>query len=273
MTHKALIALLLLGVALALRTTPAFADPTPGNGFDVVRYDLALTPDIKNRTVAGRETITLRVTGDGIQRLSFSGNALNIDSATVGGVAVVSNLHGGALNFDLSRPLARGRIAKLEVSYHGRPARGFACSATMLYTSYFACDWMVCLQNQFGDKAAFSLDLRVPAGMDTLSVGRRIAKRPGPDGSEIHSWKAPRPYSPYLFGFAVGRFARTSERIGSARLSYLSDVADAADLKRRFAATGEMVRFLADKAGVSLPVAEYSQLLVKGDEAQDVVAP
>ena len=93
-------------------------------------------------------------------------------------------------------------------SYHGRPARGFAGSATTLYTSYFACDWMVCSQNKFGEKAAFSLDLRVPRGMTSLSVGSMIARRPGPDGSEIHSWKAPRPYSAYLYGFAVGRFTR-----------------------------------------------------------------
>jgi len=252
-----------------LPASPALADPAPGEGFDVTSYELALTPDIQNGTVAGRETVHLRAMGDGLQRLSFSGNALSIDSATLDGISLTANMRGGVLTFDLPKPLPRGRTVKLELAYHGRPARGFARSAAALYTSYFACDWMICAQDQFGDKAAFSLDLRVPAGMDTLSVGRQVAKRPGPDGSEIHSWKAPRRYSAYLYGFAVGRFARASDKAGSARLIYLSDVADAADLKQRFAETGEMVRFLSDKAGVPLPVAEYSQLLVEGNEAQE----
>lgn len=260
---------MLIAVALTLLTGPALADGAPGDGFDVTRYDLALTPDIQNRTVAAREVITLRATVDRLQRLSFSGNALSIDSATLDGAPVAVSAQGDVLNFDLPKPLARGRTVRLELSYHGRPARGLAGSEASLYTSYFACDWMICLQDQFGDKAAFSLDLRVPAGMETLSVGRLVARRPGPDGSEIHSWTAPRPYSAYLFGFAVGRFARAEERVGSSKLSYLSDVADAAELKRRFAETGQMVRFLSDKAGTPLPVADYSQLLVKGREAQE----
>jgi aminopeptidase N len=247
----------------------ALADPMPGAEIDVESYDLALTPDLQNETVSGRETIRFRALGEGLRQLSFSGAALTIDSATIDGMSIIPTLKGDSLTFNLPRPIARGRTAKLELAYHGHPARGFARSATALYTSYFACDWMICRQNDFGDKAAFSLTLRVPAGMDTISIGRLVSKRSGPDGSEIQRWKAPRPYSAYLYGFAIGRFARVSEPIGPAKLTYLSDVADVADLKRRFALTPDMVRFISDKAGVPLPVSEYRQLLVKGDEAQE----
>lgn len=72
---------------------------------------------------------------------------------------------------------------------------------------------MVSRQNEFGDKAAFPLALRVPAGTDTVSVGRMVSKRPGPDCSESHTWKAPRQYSAYLYGFAVGQF-RQIQRTG-----------------------------------------------------------
>jgi len=259
-------------IALALSTSPALAAAAPGDGFDVTGYRLSLTPDIQNRTVAGHEVITLRATRDRVQRLSFTGNALSIDSATLDGTPVTVRSEGAVLDFNLPKPLPRGRAVRLELSYHGRPARGLSGSTTSLHTTYFACDWMICLQDQFSDKATFSLDLHVPAGMDTLSVGRRIARRPGPDGGEIHSWEAPRPYSAYLFGFAVGRFARADDRVGSARLSYLSEVADAAELQRRFAATGQMIRFFSEKAGAPLPVSVYSQLLVQGREAQEAAS-
>jgi aminopeptidase N len=124
---------------------------------------------------------------------------------------------------------------------------------------------MLCRQNQFGDKANFTLDLRVPAGMETLSVGDRLSKRKGPDQTEIHRWKAPRPYSPYLFGFAVGRFAR----VQSGQFVFLSDVADSQELSRRFAGTSDIANFMASKAGLPLPVGTYSQLLVPGSEAQE----
>jgi aminopeptidase N len=259
-------------VAVCLLVSPPLAAAAPGDGFEVTRYDLALTPDIENRAVAGREVITLRATANRLQRLSFSGNALTIDTATLDGAPVVVRSQDDGLHVDLAKPLARGRTARLELSYHGRPARGLSGSATSLYTSYFACDWMVCLQDQFGDKAAFSLALRVPAGLDTLSVGRRVARTRAPGGGEIHRWKASRPYSAYLFGFAVGRFVRAEDRVGATRLSYLSEVADAAELRRRFAETRQMVRFLSDKAGAPLPVSDYSQLLVRGRDAQEAAS-
>lgn len=241
----------------------------PDGDFDVRRYDLTLTPDIAAKTLSGREVITLRVTRDGLQRLSFSANALSIDSATLDGRPVTVRSTAGALEFETPQPLPRGRVVKLALSYHGKPARGFVGSGTSLYTSYFACEWMVCRQDAFGDKARLSLDLRVPAGMDALSVGRRTSRRALSDGGEVQRWVAPRPYSPYLFGFAIGRFARAEDRLGRAKLTYLSEVADVGELRRRFAETGQIAHFFADKAGTPLPVREYSQLLVDGHEAQE----
>jgi aminopeptidase N len=248
---------------------PAFADASPGDGFHVVQYALGLTPDLDNKTVAGVETITLRSTVDNLRQLSFSGNALIIDHAKLDGADTTITRQGDRLVFGLGKKLVRGRNVKLELSYHGRPARGVVGSGTSLYTSYFACDWMVCLEEKTGDKALFSLDLRVPRGMETLSVGRMIGERPGPDGSEIFRWRTSRPYSAYLFGFAIGRYARVEDHVGGAKLVYLSDIADGAELERRFGETREMVRFLSDKAGVPLPTAQYTELLVSGDEAQE----
>jgi aminopeptidase N len=260
---------ILFACLVLLVDKPAFANGVPGDGFDVVSYQLALTPDIGNKALAGRQFITLRATRDGIKQLSFTGNALIIDSALLDGVAVEHSSEAGVLNFELAKPLARGRKVKLELSYHGTPARGFVASTSMLYTSYFACDWMVCVQDVFGDKAEFSLDLNVPSTMDTLSVGRMISKQSNQQGMTVHRWKAPRPYSAYLYGFAVGQFHRSSDKLGSAKLIYLSDVADGDELKKRFARTKDMANFLSAKVGVPLPVAEYSQLLVSGSEAQE----
>ena len=250
---------------MALWSGSALAEVGAGEGFDVLRYDLAVSPDIAHGTLAARETISLRITGDNVRQLAFSANALTIDSAVLDGRPVALSRTGGMLAFVPSAPLSRGRKVSLVVTYHGRPARGFAGTPTSLYTSYFACDWMICAQDSFGDKANFALDLRVPAGMETLSVGTRVARRPGPDGSEIHSWRAPRPYSAYLFGFAVGHFTQVEE----GRLAYLGDGTAPAKLRELFAPTGDMVRFLSAKAGVALPVRTYSQLLVAGDEAQE----
>ncbi|MBR0559121.1 M1 family aminopeptidase [Neokomagataea anthophila] len=246
-----------------------FAKTTPNTNFDVTSYTLTLTPDIQNETVSGHETILLHAVSNALQRLDFTRNALTIESALLDGIPLSSTQTGDNLTFNLPTPIPRGHTVKLELIYHGHPARGLARSATALYTSYFACDWMVCRQDAFGDKADFSLKLRVSSGMNTLSVGRLLSKQIEPDGSEVHLWKSPRPYSAYLYGFAIGHFASVTNQVGLTKLTYLSDIAEAEELKRRLASTNEMVHFLSEKAGIPLPVAEYSQLLVKGDEAQE----
>lgn len=256
--------LALLVIAVCAKPPLAFAD-SPGDGFDVIHYDLAIIPEEQGQLVAGKEKIRFQITADQVRRLTFTGNALTIEEATVDGLPAKAVVSGDALSFDLPEPFPKGRIATLEVSYSGRPIRGLIVQEEILYTSYFACDWMICLQNKFSDKATFSLALQVPAGADTLAPGSIIAKRSISDGQEIHYWHEPRPYSAYLFGFAFGRFSE----VRSGPFSYVSAGAEPDELMSRFAETNDIAEFLACKAGLPLPVPNYSQLLVEGFEAQE----
>lgn len=86
MIRQAAAASLMSIAALLVSPPPAQANDGPGEGFEVISYRLALTPDIPNRTVAGRETIALRITDARVQTLGFTGNALTIDSATIDGI-------------------------------------------------------------------------------------------------------------------------------------------------------------------------------------------
>jgi aminopeptidase N len=153
--------------------------------------------------------------------------------------------------------------------YHGGPRRGVFSAGGVMYSSYFACDWMICLQDAPGDKAAFALDLVVPSGMASLASGRMIGRTGGRSGAVIHRWRTERPYSAYLFGFAIGPFNHGSERSGAAQLDYYGASASAAELRQLFAETPRMVAFLSEKAGLPLPGGRYAQLLVPGNEAQE----
>lgn len=259
-------ALLYLIAAIA----PAHAAaPVSGAGFEVERYDLALTPDPAKKSVTGTELIRLRSLKDGLRSLAFSPNALTIDAATMNGREVRVFSDKKAMVFELPAPVSKGRIVTLALRYHGVPKRGVTAEGTSMYTSYFACDWMVCLQDSPGDKAMFALDLNLPKGLSSLSVGEAKPLRKGSDGRMIHRWRSSHPYSPYLFGFAIGPFVRVIEKSGRGELVYLGERISEPELSRLFAATPAMVRFLSDKAGMALPSGRYMQLLVPGREAQE----
>jgi len=256
-------------LAALLLSSTVDADPLPGQGFDVVHYTLAITPNVAGQSVVGEESIVLRSTETDLRHIVFSPNALTIDRAHIDGDSVPTSRSASMLSFDLPKGVARGRTATLHVTYHGVPSRGIASTPTGMYTSYFACDWMICTQDAPGDKATFALALRVPNGMTTLAAGRLIGVDAAPGGTEIHRWVTDKPCSAYLYGFAAGRYARAVERVGRNAIVYLGDVATEVELYALFDQTPAMVGFLGDKAGFALPAGRYTQLLVPGDEAQE----
>jgi aminopeptidase N len=262
---------LLVTVAAAVSGTTASTPEAVavGAGFEVERYAVSLTPDPVGRSVAATEVITLRSLRDGLRSIVFSPNALIIDDARINGrpARVASDESG--ISIAPPSPLPRGRAVAITLRYHGVPRRGVTATSTSMYTSYFACDWMVCLQDAPGDKAWFALDLRVPRDMTSLAAGRMTGRTRVDGGAVVHRWRSSRPYSAYLFGFAVGPFTRASVRSGGAELIYYGEGAAAPELTRLFAETPRMVAFFSEKAGLPLPDGRYAQLLVPGREAQE----
>jgi aminopeptidase N len=252
--------------------TSALAQPvtmTPGNGFEVARYAVALRPDVATTSISGTEVIMVRGTSDGVAQLAFSPNALRIGQATVNDVPVQVSSGKDAIVFTLPRPLRRGAEATLRFTIDGRPARGVTAAAGGIYTSYFACDWMVCLQDAPGDKAHLALDLFLPAGVGSVGVGRSGRTTVLRGGLVRHRWRSSRPYSPYLYAFAAGPFASRSVRTAQGELVYLDGTGTNPDLASLFAQTPAMAAFFAAKAGLPLPDRRYVQVLVPGREAQE----
>lgn len=264
-----LFAFALAGGASARLMQLETAAPTPGATFDAQAYRLAITPDFASGTLSGSETVSVKIVGDDVNRLVFSPTGLTIDSATANGAALRTQSTKDATVITLPKAMKAGEALTLHIRFHGKPARGVTFAKEAVYTSYFACDWMFCPQDAPGDKANFDLSLTVPKGMTTLSAGDPVGKRAGPGGNETHRWRANRPYSPYLFGFAAGHFAKVEQRYGRRSIVYLNATGADAPLADLFGQTPQMVAFLEDKAGMPLPAARYTQLLVPGYEAQE----
>jgi aminopeptidase N len=260
-------------LSAAILTLGAGAGPAreiaPGAGVDVLSYAIEIAPDFHTKSLSGSERIEFRALQDDLRQVAFSNNSLDVTSADLDGKPVRIERRGNALVFVLPGALRRGRSATLRLSYRGQPKRGVTFTDTSVFTSYWACDWMICSQDAPGDKARFELSLRLPAGMQSLSVGRLQSIKADANGSRVHLWRETRPYSPYLYGLAAGHFREARDRQGRAELSYRSPTASPEEMKALLSTTGAMVRFLEAKAGLPLPARRYIQLLVPGDEAQE----
>jgi aminopeptidase N len=266
---------LLVAVPLtAVAPSPA----SPARDIDVLHYALTVTPDFDRRSISGESQISFRSQRDALAEVRFSANSLTVDRATMRGEAVRVSRANEEIVMTLPRPLARGQTAALTIAFHGVPARGLVFGTRSVYTSYFTCDWMFCVQDRPGDKATIELTVVVPKGMTSVGVGARgsvapAAAGPGDPGDfDAYTSRETRPYSSYLYGFAAGDFHVVSERQANVELVYLSETAPPERLRTLFASTGAMVRFFEEKAGVGLPHGRYVQVHAPGTAAQEADA-
>jgi aminopeptidase N len=269
MNWRALLPLLVAIESSAGAQTPPIA---PGHGFEVIRYALALRPDLATTAVSGTQTIELRATADRVSRLAFTPNALRISDATLGATPVPVSADKNAIVFTLPRALRRGDKATLRFRLGGQPTRGIVAVPGGIYTNYFACDWMVCLQDAPGDKADLDLDLFLPADMQSVGVGLAMRETALPDGLVLHRWRSTRPYSPYLYAFAAGPKATQSISTAQGDFVYLDVTGTDSAIAGLFAQTPAMAAFFAEKAGMPMPDHRYSQVLVPGREAQEAAS-
>lgn len=261
--------LAVLFLALAcLGGARAPAPDRPGPDFDVLNYEVSLTPDLTTGEVTGEERVTFRSLRDGLDEVVFSGNALSVLPA--GGQAATATRTEKGWVIRLRRPLPKGARATLRLRYSGKPARGLVLAPNHIHTDYFACDWMICDQDRPGDKATLTLDITAPLGVSVLATGEVQAARFQRGVSIRHRFRLARPYSSYLYGFAIGRFLIVRKADGAPATDRMTDRTDVSELQLNqvLRDTEAMTAFFEARAGIPLP-SRYMQLIVAGADAQE----
>ena len=270
MQHHMYLSALSLGILLFCSSAASATEP--GEGFQVEQYDIELRPDVQSGAISARQTVRIEATKSALRSLVFSANSLDVTDARMDGEPLTATSREDGIEFVLPHVLRQGDHAELSFSLSGFPARGTTLTPAGMHTGYFACDWMVCLQNSPGDKADLHLDLFLPAGMKSLGVGERYATINLDGGLELHRYRSLKPTSAYLFGFAAGNYTEQSVETSHGTLRYLDATGTSAQLGELFGVTPAMVAFFADCAGLDLPDRSYSQLLVPGREAQETMS-
>lgn len=236
---------------------------------DALHYRVIMSVDLGKATIEGSTQIDFRRTSVPAT-LRFSRNALTIDAVSIQGRRVSARFEDGFMAIDVPADLRSGRRMSVTVKYHGKPTRGLLADGRVAYTSYFTCDWMICALEGVGDKASIQLELLAPAGTTTYGPGQ-LVERTTRDGVQHDVWHERRPYSSYVYGFALGNFEQTSVDTGRTKLTYASTESSTERLQRLFAPTPDMLRFFEAKAGVSFPHPSYLQLHVRGSAAQEAL--
>ena len=208
-------------------------------------YELALRPDHAAQVLEGHARIRLKADGEAARAIDFASPNLQITRVTVDGQALPFEKTATGWRIPLS-----ATPAWLELDYRAPAADGLVFGEQHVYTAFHTCQWLPCVGSDLS-RATIAISLDLPAGQRSVASG------------------GARPYPLYTLGFAAGRFSETIDP-NDARLRYLSVTDDAAALHAKFKDSARVLAFLEDKAGVPLPPAVYTQVLVPGGVAQEL---
>ena len=221
-----LLATLLGTLPVGTATLAAQDGPSrPGIDIEAYRFELTLRDDTDE--IAGRTTVTLRFTADGVTEvpLDLIGRGGIGEGAAARGMEVlaVTTPGGGALDhrhaddlltISLPEPGAAGALAIFTVSYRGTPASGLRIGPNKYgERTFFSDNWPNRARNwlptvdHIGDKATCEFVITAPAHYQVVSNGRLVEETDLDGGMRLTHWRQSVPISPWLYVVGVARFA------------------------------------------------------------------
>lgn len=232
---------------------------------DVLSYQLTIEPDIQNQSIEGSLLIQFEV-ANGTESIALDAGKLQIDK--VSGTSVASyNKVGSKLLIALNQQEQTHH--EVTIQYHGNPKKGllFNPALNQAHTVYFTDHWMVC-NSKPNDRAAFSLNILLPKGMQSIASGKSLGVEENAE-KVLHKWHQAYETPAYTYGFAIGSFTEATEQTGDVTLLYYSSELDDNALKKVFTETSNILEFFEQKSGVEYVQDSYAQVLI-GDNYQEM---
>jgi aminopeptidase N len=230
----------------------------------VEKYKVEIEPIFESQSVKGSTQIVLKSRTS--NNLEFPLYGLTIDKVFADSKITPFNVSKTQLKINLNELKLAAK--SIQVKYHGKPDRGIFWGIGYMYSNYDPCGWMICYEEP-GIKAPIEIRLTLPSSMKAVANGSLISSSSLITSKRHEVWREDRPYSSYLYGFAIGNFNQASVKIGDVELEYLGYSGKEESLLNKFKDTPRVLQFFEKISGVPIPLKKYTQVLVGNDEAQE----
>jgi aminopeptidase N len=220
--------------------------PEAGNsGYDVAKYQISISWDPASATLTGTTTISARAT-EALESF-YLDLALPTTRVSVNGRPATSDKQGFAdLQVMPAAEIGSGSDFTVVVDYAGRPGdiKGEATPWHATNSEWSAVGepegsaWWFPANDHPSDPALMDVSVRVPAGMEALSVGRLESADAGDEKDfDTWHWVCDKPMATYLNFVSIGQFElKQGVQDGLPYVYAVSEQLSAADRKTAFAA-------------------------------------
>ena len=190
--------------------------PQAGNsGYDVTKYQIMINWDPRTQTITGTTTISARAT----QHLNsfYFDLSLHTDKVSVNGVPAESIARGFSdVHIKPAQPIAVDSTFQVVVGYSGKPGDIRQGDEQPWWSSDGewtvagepeSSAWWYPANDHPSDPALMDVSIRVPAGMQAISVGRLESADAGNEKDfDTWHWVARQPMASYLNFMTIGQY-------------------------------------------------------------------
>lgn len=246
----------------------------PDREVDLLHLALDVTPDFKQRSVAGQVVLTFKPIAKPLRELKLDAESLAIASVTAAEPIQGWQNTGKKLVVTFAQAIAAGREAKVTVAYSAEPRRGlyfrtpemgYKAGETHLFTQgeeIEARHWYPCIDAP-NEKFTAEVTCRVPEGMTVLSNGKRVSEAKDPQtGLVAVRWLQDKPHANYLVALAAGYFKKVEDTYRDIPLTFYTLPSAFPEAPGSFRDTKDMMAFFEQEIGVPYPWAKYAQVCV-----------
>lgn len=185
------------------------------SGYDVAKYTIAISWDPGTETLTGTTSFSARAAHQ--LRSFYVDLALTPATVSVDGTPATFERDGFAdVSVQPVRPLAAGADFVVTITYAGRPGDLRQGDVQPWWTTNQewtaagepeSSAWWFPANDHPADPALMDVSIRVPAGLEAVSVGRLESRDTGEeDGFDTWHWVARQPMATYLTFVTIGRY-------------------------------------------------------------------
>ncbi|MEE9311053.1 MAG: M1 family metallopeptidase, partial [Planctomycetota bacterium] len=237
---------------------------------DVKHIKLIFKPDFKNKSFEAECTLTVAPINENCSFLELDACEMDISSVKVGGKKVDWHHDGEKLTVEFGRDVKPDQDIKITTKYsatprHGvyfvGPDKGYPDKHQEMWTQGQDEDsryWFPCFDYP-NERATSEIIAYVPKGMTSFSNGE-LVKESTEGKWQVHHWKHDTSHVAYLVSLVIGNYKKFSDEWDGIPVTYYVPPNRAADGKRAFGRTADMVKFYSEKIGVRYPYAKYGQI-------------
>ena len=259
---------------LAPIDSPDHRKYAPDRGVQPLHLALDVTPDFKQRTIAGQATLKFQALVKPVQEVRLDAVGLNVVSVTSTEKIQAYQVTDDALIITFADRIPPDKQVSVTITYSVEPTEGiYFRTPEMGYkegdTHLFsqgeeieARHWYPCFDSP-NDKFTSEVTCRVPEGMTVISNGRLLSRENDPaTGLVAFHWSQEKPHSNYLITLVAGFFKKLEDTYGEVPLAFYTPPSEINEAATSFKGTGDMMAFFEKEIGVPYPWAKYDQICV-----------